>query len=235
MKIYKHEEYTIARDSKRGITVVEKNHDFFKLDNKTFNLLFGKEKLELVRTDNDNVLYMLGMIFTILLALYLYFKTAIYYIIDINILPATLVLIVNIFFHEIGHVLFLKYFYPTSKVKIGFKFMFIWPAFYVDTSYSYMVSKYKRIAIYLAGNFMNCIFVLIVLLLFPRQLPYCYLVISNVLVNFIPIVKSDGYYALATLFNKANVTKGKTFTTLEDSIRGIIMFGVLGIISWLSQ
>lgn len=121
------------------------------------------------------------------------------------------------------------------RVKIGFKFMFIWPAFYVDTSYSYMVSKYKRIAIYLAGNFMNCIYVLLVLLFFPKQLPYCYLVISNVLVNFIPIVKSDGYYAVVTLFNKTNIKKDKVATTLEDAIRGIIMFGVLGIFSWLSQ
>lgn len=98
-----------------------------------------------------------------------------------------------------------------------------------------MVSKYKKIAIYLAGNFMNCIYVLLVLLFFPKQLPYCYLVISNVLVNFIPIVKSDGYYAVVTLFNKTNIKKDKVATTLEDAIRGIIMFGVLGIFSWLSQ
>ncbi len=89
--------------------------------------------------------------------------------------------------------------------------------------------------IYLAGNFMNCIYVLLVLLFFPKQLPYCYLVISNVLVNFIPIVKSDGYYAVVTLFNKTNIKKDKVATTLEDAIRGIIMFGVLGIFSWLSQ
>ncbi len=74
-----------------------------------------------------------------------------------------------------------------------------------------------------------------VLLFFPKQLPYCYLVISNVLVNFIPIVKSDGYYAVVTLFNKTNIKKDKVATTLEDAIRGIIMFGVLGIFSWLSQ
>ena len=55
------------------------------------------------------------------------------------------------------------------------------------------------------------------------------------LVNFIPIVKSDGYYAVVTLFNKTNIKKDKVATTLEDAIRGIIMFGVLGIFSWLSQ
>ena len=159
MKIFKYEEYTIAQDSKRDFTIVEKNNNFFKLDNATFDSLFGKEKLEFVKNDKDNILYMMGMIFMILLTLYLYFRTTTYSIIDVNFLPATLVLIINIFIHELGHVLFLKKFYPKSRVKIGFKFMFIWPAFYVDTSYSYMVSKYKRIAIYLAGNFMNCIYV----------------------------------------------------------------------------
>ena len=62
MKIFKHEEYTIAQDSKRDFTIVEKNNNFFKLDNATFDSLFGKEKLEFVRNDKDNILYMMGNI-----------------------------------------------------------------------------------------------------------------------------------------------------------------------------
>lgn len=235
MKIFKQGEYTIAQDRKRNFTVVEKDHSFFKLDNETFDSMFEQKNLEFVRDDKDNGLYLAGMILTIIVTLYLYFKSTAYSIIDINFIPATLVLIGNIFIHEFGHVLFLKLFYPRSRVKIGFKFIFIWPAFYVDTSYSYMVSKYKRMAIYLAGNFMNCIYVLFILFCFPEQLPYCYLVITNILVNFIPIVKSDGYYAVVTLVNKTNMKKGKAATTIEDSVRGIIMFLVLGMFSWLSQ
>lgn len=235
MKIFKQEGYTIAQDSKRNFAVVEKDHNFFKLDNITFESMFDKDKLEFVRYDKDNVFYMLGMASVILLTLYMYFQNTAYSIIDVNFLPATLVLIGNIFIHEFGHVLFLKMFYPKSKVKIGFKFIFIWPAFYVDTSYSYMVSKYKRIAIYMAGNFMNCIYVLFVLFFARSQLPYCYLVVTNILVNFAPIVKSDGYYAVVTLLNRTNTKKGKAATTIEDSIRGVIMFIVLGIFSWLSH
>ena len=37
MKIFKYEEYTIAQDSKRDFTIVEKNNNFFKLDNATFD------------------------------------------------------------------------------------------------------------------------------------------------------------------------------------------------------
>jgi len=49
LKIFKYEEYTIAQDSKRDFTIVEKNNNFFKLDNATFDSLFGKEKLEFVK------------------------------------------------------------------------------------------------------------------------------------------------------------------------------------------
>lgn len=87
--------------------------------------------------------------------------------------------------------------------------MFIYPAFYVDTSYSYLLPKYKRIAVYLAGNFTNCLFVLGVMYLYPKLLPYCYLVISNLLINFIPIVKSDGYYAYITFRGKTNKGMGR--------------------------
>ena len=47
--------------------------------------------------------------------------------------------------------------------------------------------------------------------------------------NFIPIVKSDGYYAVVTLLQiKQIIKKDKVATTLEDAIRGIIMLVVLG-------
>ena len=116
---------------------------------------------------------------------------------------------------------------------MGFKVVFIYPAFYVDTSYSYMLPKYKRMVVYLAGNFMNCMFLVVVLIAFPQYLKYCYLVVSNILINFITIVKSDGYYAMVTLFNKFNNFKSIRREYIEDFIRGIIMFLVLSLISYI--
>ncbi|CEO88649.1 hypothetical protein SSCH_2290001 [Syntrophaceticus schinkii] len=83
---------------------------------------------------------------------------------------------------------------------MGFKLVFIYPAFYVDTSYSYFLPQYKRAAVYMAGNTMNCIFVLGIIIFLPNMLLYCYLIVSNILINFLPIVKSDGYYAFITFF-----------------------------------
>lgn len=106
MKIYKQGEYTIAQDEKRAFAVVEKNQNFYKLDDATFDSMFDRKALEFVRTDKDNILYMSGMVLTIIVTLVLYFRSTSYSIIDVNFLPATLVLIGNIFIHEFGRVLF---------------------------------------------------------------------------------------------------------------------------------
>lgn len=50
---------------------------------------------------------------------------------------------------------------------------------------------------------------------------------SAILVNFLPIVKSDGYYTFMALLNKHSYAKPKVKSNLEDLIRGLIMFLVL--------
>lgn len=112
--------------------------------------------------------------------------------------------------------------------------MFIYPAFYVDTSYSYFLPKYKRIAVYLAGNTANAIFVLLSMLLFPQFNQYLYLVVSNVLINFLPIVKSDGYYAFISLLGRYNIAKSKKATFVENFIRGLLMFLLLEALSYFT-
>lgn len=77
----------------------------------------------------------------------------------------------------------LKLVYPLTKFKVGFKLVFIYPAFYVDTSYSYLLPKYKRMSVYLAGNIMNCIFLLAIILFLPKYIGYCYIIVLNILVN----------------------------------------------------
>lgn len=104
---------------------------------------------------------------------------------------------------------------------------------YVDTSFSYFCPKYKRMCVYLAGNLMNCIFILTIYILCPQYLKYCYIIISNVLVNFIPIIKSDGYYTAMTFLNKYNADNDKKKEFVDDFIRGAIMFGIMSVLSYL--
>lgn len=243
MKIFKYEEYTIAQDSKRDFTIVEKNNNFFKLDNATFDSLFGKEKLEFVKNDKDNILYMMGMIFMILLTLYLYFRTTTYSIIDVNFLPATLVLIINIFIHELGHVLFLKKFYPKSRVKIGFKFMFkgvfvitfnaIWML--METLCNYILLTYcpQYAAVRQVGSFVSKIFFNAVILALKKvftdddikELPVRY----SILLVLIPtgsIYIMNNIFMLGFANNNGRTRINSTFTVLILLGMNILIFYV---------
>lgn len=193
------------------------------------------EDSAIVKQENvkDNLIYTFIFVIIMCITLFLYFQQGNFEIVDNHFLIATIFLLINIPIHEAGHIIFLKLFYPSARFKVGFKMVFIYPAFYVDTSYSYLLPRFKRMAVYLAGNIMNAIFVLVILLFIPKFLPFCYLIISNILVNFLPIVKSDGYYSLLTLLDKYNISKNKKSEYIEDFIRGFIMFIFLYIISYV--
>jgi len=233
MEINKYEDYTIASEDGQQY-ILEKENSFYRLNREDIELFTSESEIIEQKYIKENYIYSFTFIAIMLACFYLYFTNNIYTIVDDNFWIATLLLLINIPIHELGHVLFLKVFYPKARIKIGFKLAFIYPAFYVDTSYSYMLPKYKRIAVYLAGNVMNSIFIIIIILLVPNLLPYCYLIITNILINFIPIMKCDGYYALMTLFNKHIKAKGGKKEFIEDFIRGFIMFLFLSFISYIS-
>lgn len=80
---------------------------------------------------------------------------------------------------------------------------------------------------------MNSLFVIIILVMFPEKVSQLYLIVSNILINFIPIVKSDGYYALASACNQFHLKKTKREAMVEDLVRGGIMFVLLEIMTML--
>ncbi|MCI6759387.1 MAG: hypothetical protein MR590_01375 [Clostridiales bacterium] len=233
IQIYNHENSTVAISSKKHYIIKTENSFYYPTEEVFFQAI-DKNKLELVEVISDNPLVSIGMLVVISLMLVYYFWQVSYVIVDKNFLISTLVLLFNVAVHECGHIITLKLLYPRSKIKLGFKFVFIYPAFYVDTSYSYFLPKYKRIAVYLAGNTANAIFVLLSMLLFPQFNQYLYLVVSNVLINFLPIVKSDGYYAFISLLGRYNIAKSKKATFVENFIRGLLMFLLLEALSYFT-
>ena len=235
MKLYKYREYTISQDERTGTAIVAENDAFYKLNQASFNELFDLREMEYLGRKKDNPLYAIMMTVVICISIVFFFYRQKYVLVNNDFIQATVILILNIAIHEAGHIILLKLFYKESKVKVGFKFVFIYPAFYVDTSYSYLLPKYKRIAIYLAGNFMNSVFLLVVIFAFPQLLPYCYLIVSNILINFIPIIKSDGYYAFITLLNKTNNNLSKGKERVDDFVRGTLMFLFMSLLSFLSN
>lgn len=232
MKIYKKDDLIIGIDSRNNY-IVKNHNDFYKLTEHDFLNIFGETKLDFQHEIKDSPILCISMIVTIIITLILYFQNNTYVILDDNIIWANIILIINIILHELGHILCLKLFCPKSKVKMGFKFYFIYPAFYVDTSNTYLLPKYKRISVFLAGSFANCIFLLASCFLLPSIAKYNYLIVSTILINFLPIIKSDGYYAIISFFNKYNMCKSKTKNFVEDLIRGLFMFAVLNFVSYL--
>ncbi|MDR2044967.1 MAG: hypothetical protein LBQ15_11550 [Clostridium sp.] len=47
------------------------------------------------------------------------------------------------------------------------------------------------------------------------------------------MVKSDAYYALITLFDRFRKQRSRLGAIVEDTIRGLIMFSVLSVLSHL--
>lgn len=51
------------------------------------------------------------------------------------------------------------------------------------------------------------------------------------LIDFIPVVKSDGYYACITFLNRINKKLDEKMEKLDDMVRGLVMFVMLSILS----
>ncbi|MDK2802857.1 MAG: hypothetical protein KFW09_05745 [Oscillospiraceae bacterium] len=229
MKIEKYNNCTVAENDK--ICIIQSDFNFYKINNDQKKKYVEGDLLSLIEI-KDNSIYCIISIFIIILCFIIYFIFCDYKIIDINYKISIILLLLNIPIHELGHILALKFFYRESKFKIGLKFFFIFPAFYVDTSFSYFLPKYKKISVYLAGTLFNSIFMLISFIIFPDILKYYNILISNMFINFLPIIKSDGYYAIITLFEKYTKYKGKKKEYIEDLIRGVFMWLFISIISY---
>lgn len=233
MKVYRYDDCMVAEEENSNVCIMQREFDFYKISRDVKEQFVQESQLLSVRDVKDHFWMFLVVVMTILFTLVIYFRSGMYTLVDNQIVTATFFLLMNIPLHELGHIIFLKMYCKESRIKAGFKFIFIYPAFYIDTSFSYFCPKYKRMCVYLAGNLMNCIFVLAIYVLCPQYLKYCYIIISNVLVNFIPIIKSDGYYTALTFLNRYNADNDKKKEFVDDFIRGALMFGIMSVLSYL--
>ncbi|OCM55796.1 site-2 protease family protein [Streptococcus agalactiae] len=102
-----------------------------------------------------------------------------------------------IYFHELGHITFFKYF-GRRVDKIGFKLNYIFPSFYVRMNDTYMLSKKEKIVVHLGGIFFslilnNIMFTLGVCLKCTILIYLAKYMAIDILYNSIPLMNSDGY------------------------------------------
>lgn len=230
MDIEKYSNCIIATDN--NVCIMQNGFDFYQIRNYEKNLYVDGDLISKYHIKDCLSLVIINIL-VIFVSLALYFNFADYTIIDTDFDLSMFILFINIIIHELGHIISLKVLFKDSKFKIGFKFFFVFPAFYVDTSYSYLLPKYKKISVYLAGTTFNALFLLMIYFLNPKILQYCNILVSNMIINFLPIVKSDGYYSAITFFNKYGYYKSKRMEKIEDFVRGLFMWLFMLIISFV--
>lgn len=123
-----------------------------------------------------------------------------------------IILIANIFFHEIGHIIFCL---RAGRFvnSYGFKLNYGIPMFYVDTSDICMASKKDRIMTSLGGVYLNSIIGLMIIIqdyLSSGEIRITSLIFIPyffVISNLIPFMKLDGYYILEDLMDISNLNE----------------------------
>jgi putative peptide zinc metalloprotease protein len=122
--------------------------------------------------------------------------------------PALLLLVFGLLvvataFHEFGHATACHY-GGAEPGKIGVGIYLVWPAFYTDVTDSYRLGRWGRLRVDLGGVYFNAIFILIEAALyfytgFEALLIAILVQHLEMLHQFLPFVRLDGYYVVSDL------------------------------------
>ena len=130
-------------------------------------------------------------------------------------IPLMLVVIfVVITIHEFGHSLTLKHF--GGKVEeMGFMLLYFLPAFYCNVSDAWMLKKRERILVSLAGGYIETFIWALAVIAWRILAPetpiahVCLIIVGftgiQILFNFVPLIRLDGYYMLSDYVEVSNL------------------------------
>jgi putative peptide zinc metalloprotease protein len=140
-------------------------------------------------------------------------------IFDVSVLDTTLVyavILIIMFFHELGHSAASKSFGINPK-EIGFGFYIIFPVLYSNVTRVWELDKKKRVIVNLAGIYFQGLVnvaAFAYLLLNPYDNYFTFLVLlitkTNLFVmaySMFPFVRNDGYWIISDYFNILNLNK----------------------------
>ena len=133
--------------------------------------------------------------------------------------------------HEFAHGLTLKH-YGGKAEEMGLIILYFLPAFYCNVDDAWMLEKRKRIWITLAGSYAQlCIWAasticwrMLAVETFLSRLCLITIAFSGIqtLINFIPLIRLDGYYLLSDYLEIPNL-RGKSFSFLKRILtRGLL-------------
>ncbi|HDL10036.1 MAG TPA: hypothetical protein ENG39_02120, partial [Candidatus Omnitrophica bacterium] len=118
-----------------------------------------------------------------------------------------------VFFHELGHYVVAKKFFR-NRPKLGFGFLFIFPAIYVNTQEAWTLPKNKRILINIAGVLADMMVNTVAIILavnFSHMEYYItpFLITQYTRISFVlnPLFPTDGYWLLSDFTGVVNLSK----------------------------
>ncbi|MGL4607912.1 MAG: hypothetical protein ACRCU3_10665 [Eubacteriaceae bacterium] len=229
----------IVYDEENKRAIIQQDNSIFLVQKNIEELVgkFEKDKIIMMKKDNfGTIFFTIVQVIVIIISMSIFFYLANKNItIESSFFISTVILIFNIFIHEITHILILKY-YHEKPSKIGFTFVFIFPAFYVRTTNSYFLSRYRRINVYLGGIFANALYVIFSLGCFFISNQTIFIssinmVIITMIFNLIPIIRTDGFYVLQTFFSRYTLKVNKHW--YDSIIRGGIVILIFFLIEVL--
>lgn len=165
------------------------------------------------------VLFPLLTVLAIITAFFISIKFRNHTAYDISVLDTFwvyVVILIIMFFHELGHSSASKHFGVNPK-EIGFGFYIIFPVLFSNVTRIWELNKNQRVMVNLGGVYFQgiLVFLAFVYLLFTKQESYfTYLVIlitkTNIFVmaySMFPFVRNDGYWIVSDYFNIANLNE----------------------------
>jgi putative peptide zinc metalloprotease protein len=126
-------------------------------------------------------------------------------------LLAYLLMLVTVVVHELGHAAACRS-YGVRPSAIGMTLFFVFPALYSDVSGAWTLSRWQRVVVDLGGVYLQSIplAVIAVLAITTHEAAFAraeLLTLASIAFNVNPILRFDGYWALADALDVANLER----------------------------
>ncbi len=205
LKVYKDDNYEIFGEEDQYIVKDIQEQKYYKLtatEIKNFNLKF-KNREEKISSLNLFIFFII--LFSLeIFNIYIVLKSVVEEIDEIDFIYSLCIYLpMFIILHELGHISFFHLF--DKKIdKVGFKFNYIFPSFFVRMNDTYLLSKKERLIVHSGGMMfsllINTFVFLLGVMLNNVLLVYLAKYMSiDIMFNSLPMMNSDGYKVILSL------------------------------------
>lgn len=233
LKVYKDDKYEIFGEDNQYIVKEIQEHRYYKLtasEIENYNLTFESRE---ERISNPNLFIFFIILFTLeIFNIYIGLRTVIGEIDEIDFICSLCIYLpIFIILHELGHISFFHLF--GKKIdKVGFKFNYIFPSFFVRMNDTYLLSKKERLIVH-SGGIMFSLLINTLIFLSGIILNQVLLIALakymsiDIIFNSLPMMNSDGY---KVILSWKDMEEKKSFEENNYFIQSIKTINILVVI-----